>query len=436
VGGTNAHVIVEEPPLAQPTSSSRKQQLITLSARTPAALDAMSARLANHLETQSPDLADVAHTLTGRRAFPVRRTVVAADLAEAIAKLRDEAKTATAPATAPRVAFLFPGQGSQYVNMGREIYDSEPAFKEAVDECATLLRPLIQHDVRITLFPSPHEVEAAERDINRTALTQPCIFVIEYALAKLWMSWGIQPALLIGHSIGEYVAAVLAGTFKLENALQLLATRARLMQKLPSGGMLAVRAGADTLTFPAGIDLAATNSPSICTVSGPHDAIESYQKELEAQGIGCRLLKTSHAFHSTMMEPIVAPFTEDAAMIPANAPSIPWISTCTGKAMDAVTLADPGYWARQLRHSVRFTEALATAFLEKDLLMLEVGPGRALAPFAIQHPDRGTTPVFSTLPSSSADLADLIAAAGELWKNGVTVDTGGFFAGQERNRLR
>ncbi|RYD19293.1 MAG: acyltransferase domain-containing protein, partial [Verrucomicrobiaceae bacterium] len=436
VGGTNAHVIVEEPPLAQPTGTSRKQQLITLSARTPAALDAMSKRLANLLENESPDLADVAHTLTGRRGFPVRRSIVAADLKEAIAKLRDEAKTTNAPATAPRVAFLFPGQGSQYVNMGREIYDSEPTFKAAVDECAMLLRPLIQHDVRATLFPSPNEVEAAERDINRTALTQPCIFVIEYALAKLWISWGIQPALLIGHSIGEYVAAVLAGTFKLENALQLLATRARLMQELPSGGMLAIRAGADSLTLPEGIDLAATNSPNLCTVSGSHEAIEAYQKELEVKGIGCRLLKTSHAFHSTMMEPIVAPFTDEARMVPTGTPSIPWISTCTGKAMDEATLADPGYWARQLRHSVRFTEALATAFADKDLLMLEVGPGRALAPFAIQHPDRGTTPVFSTLPSSSADLADLTAAAGELWKNGVSVDWSAFSNSTERNRLR
>ncbi|MES2439180.1 MAG: amino acid adenylation domain-containing protein [Verrucomicrobiota bacterium] len=436
VGGTNAHLVVGEPPLPLPAGVSRKQQLIILSARTATALDAMSNRLADHLESASPDLADVSHTLTGRRAFPVRRSIVAGNLSEAVAKLREEAKSVTAPAQAPRVAFVFPGQGSQYVGMGREIYDSEPSFKAAVDECALLLLPLIRHDVRSTLFPAEHEREAAERDIHRTALTQPCIFVIEYALAKLWMSWGVRPALLIGHSIGEYVAAVLAGTFKLENALQLLATRARLMQDLPSGGMLAVRAGADSLTLPEGIDLAAVNSPALCTVSGPLEAIHAYQKELESREIGCRLLKTSHAFHSAMMEPIVATFTGEATMIPANAPTIPWISTCTGKVMDAATLADPGYWARQLRHTVHFTEALTTAFSDKDLLLLEVGPGRALAPFALQHPDRGVAPVVSTLPASSSDLADLLAAAGELWKNGVTPDWSAFFEGQERNRLR
>ncbi len=437
VGGTNAHVVMEEAPLALSTTPGRKQHLLALSARSVTALDAMALRLADHLESEITDLADVSHTLaTGRRAFPHRRTVVAADLAEAIVKLRETGKNSTAPATAPRVAFLFPGQGSQYVEMGREIYDSEPAFRTAVDECATLLVPLIRHDVRSTLYPSEHEREAAAQDIHRTAITQPCIFVVEYALAKLWMSWGIQPSLLIGHSIGEYVAAVLAGTFKLENALQVLATRARLMQELPAGGMLAIRAGAKQLTLPEGIDLAAINSAQLCTVSGTHEAISAYQKELEDKSIGCRLLNTSHAFHSAMMEPIVSTFTEEASMIPANAPEIPWISTCTGKAIDASTLADPGYWARQLRQTVLFADALTTAFVEKDLILLEVGPGQALAPFARQHPDRGTTPVISTLPTSSADLADLIFAAGEVWKSGVALDWSGFFKDQDRARLR
>ena len=423
VGGTNAHVVMEEAPPVTATTPGRKRELLVLSAKTATALESMSRRLADHLESETMDLADVANTLaTGRRAFPHRRAIVAADTAEAIAKLREEAKISSAPASAPKVAFLFPGQGSQYTDMSREIYDSEPAFRAAVDECAVLLRPLIHHDIRSTLYPSAQEREAAERDIHRTALTQPCIFVVEYALAKLWISWGIQPALLIGHSIGEYVAAVLAGTFKLEHALQLLATRARLMQDLPGGGMLAIRKGAADLTFPAGIDLAAVNSPMLCTVSGSHEAIAAYQKELESQEIQCRVLQTSHAFHSVMMEPIVAPFTDDAAMIPASAPSIPWISTCTGKPVDAATLADPSYWARQLRHTVHFSEALETAFETKDLLLLEVGPGQALAQFARQHPSRGNTPVVATLPSSASDLSDLLAAAGELWKNGASPD--------------
>lgn len=436
VGGTNAHVVVAEAPLPALTTPGQKLHLLTLSAKSPAAVEAMATRLADHLENERPDLADVAYTLaTGRRAFPHRRTLVAADTAGAILQLRAIGKTAAAPANAPRVAFLFPGQGSQYVGMGREVYDHEPTFRSAVDECATLLRPLLRHDIRATLYPSDHEREAAGRDIDRTALTQPCIFVIEYALAKLWISWGIQPSLLIGHSIGEYVAAVLAGTFKLETALHLLANRARMMQDLPAGGMLAIRAGAEQLTLPQGIDLAAINSPQLCTVSGSPDAIAAYQKDLEARDIGCRLLKTSHAFHSAMMEPIVAAFTEEAVMTPANPPKIPWISTCTGTAVDAATLADPGYWARQLRHTVRFADALTTAFVEKDLVMLEVGPGQALAPFARQHPDRADTVVISTLPTSADDLADLYSAAGELWKSGVPLDWSGMYQGQERARL-
>jgi amino acid adenylation domain-containing protein len=316
--------------------------------------------------------------------------------------------------------------------MGRELYHSESAYRAAVDECAALLQPHLQLDLRDTLLSLDPE---AETRLHQTWLTQPCIFVTEYALAKLWISWGVQPSLLIGHSIGEYVAAVLAGTFTLPEALGLLAVRARLMQDLPSGSMLAVRQGIDELALPAGIDLAAINSPKLCTVSGPHEAIAAYQAELAAKGIACRELKTSHAFHSAMMEPIVAPFTAEAAKVRASAPSIPWISTATGREMDAATLADPSYWARQLRHQVRFTDALTSAFATGDLVLLEVGPGQALGPFARQHPARGNSLVISSLPSSNNDLADLLAAAGELWKAGVALDWSAFFKDQHRARV-
>lgn len=437
VGGTNAHVVMEEAPQTLPTTRGPSQSLLVLSAKSATALTSMTARLADFLEAENPDLADVSFTLaTGRRAFAHRTSIVATDVNEAVARLRETAKPSTAQASAPRVAFIFPGQGGQYMDMGHEIYDAEPVFRHAVDECATLLRPLLHHDIRSTLYPNVEQRKSAERDIHLTAFTQPCIFTIEYALAKLWISWGIQPSLLIGHSIGEYVAAVIAGSFKLENALHLLSTRARLMQELPAGGMLAIRAGADQLTIPTGIDLAAINAPQLCTVSGTLDAIRVYQKELESGGISCRLLKTSHAFHSAMMDPIVGKFTEDAAMIPSNPPNIPWISTCTGEAITGETLADPAYWARQLRQKVDFHAALTTAFAEKDLIMLEVGPGRALAPFALQHPDRGTTPVISTLPNTGTDLSDIFTALGALWENGAQPDWTSIFKDQDRARLR
>ncbi len=437
VGGTNAHVVMEEAPAPAPTSDGRGNELLVLSARTEMALAVMSRNLADHLEREKPPLADASFTLAnGRRAFPFRRAVVASNIPDAVLKLRGEFKSHATVDHAPKVAFLFPGQGSQHSGMTRGIYQTEPVFREAVDQCAELLRPALGHDIRQTLYPSDGQTEAAAADIHRTALAQPCIFTVEYALAKLWISWGVEPSILVGHSIGEYVAAVIAGTFKLPDALQLLATRARLMQELPGGGMLAIRAGAAGLSLPPGIDLAAVNSPQLCTVSGPHEAIAAYQAELDAKGIQCRLLTTSHAFHSAMMEPVVSFFASEAAMVPASAPRIPWISTCTGRPMDAATLADPGYWARQLRQTVLFDAALEAVFEDQGLLLLEVGPGQALAQFARQHPARGGTPVVASLPSSSDDAADLLSALGEVWKHGLQPDWSGFFNGQERARLR
>ena len=299
--------------------------------------------------------------------------------------------------------------------MGKELYALEAGFRDAVDECAAHLKTHLGVDIRETLYPVDADRADAEKRINETWLTQPAIFVVEYAMARLWMGWGIKPSLLVGHSIGEYVAAVIAGTFTLEGALGLLSKRARLMQDLPGGSMLAVRLGADDVAndLPDGLAVAAVNSPKLCTVSGPTERVLAYQQALEARKVASRLLPTSHAFHSEMMEPIVGRFTAEAAKIPFNAPGIPWISTCTAEMMTEETLAEPGYWARQLRHAVRFSDAMDLAFATKDLVMLEVGPGQALAQFVRQHPSKpAAMPVIASLPSTGGPGRALDEAAG------------------------
>jgi len=436
VGGTNAHIVVEEPPIAPITTPSGKPQTLLLSAKSESALNEAASQLASHFENEQPDFANAAYTLaTGRHAFTHRRAVTATTIGEAILKLRESTAVAIPGGKPRQIAFLFPGQGSQYGEMTREIYDAEPVFRSALDECAELLRSHLQHDIRSTLYPSEHEREAAVRQLGQTSVTQPCIFAVEYSLAKLFISWGIEPSLLIGHSIGEYVAAVLAGTFTLPDALRLLAVRARMMQDLPGGSMLAIRAAATGIELPQGIDLAAVNSPKLCTVSGSRDAIVELQQVLEAKGIVSRVLDTSHAFHSAAMEPITVSFAAKAAEITAKAPTIPWISTCTSKFIDASTLADPAYWSRQLRQPVQFSDALATAFDEGDLIFLEIGPGQALSQFARQHPAREGAPVISSLPRASTDLTDVLSAVGELWANGFNIDWKSFYQGQSRARL-
>jgi amino acid adenylation domain-containing protein len=447
VGGTNAHVILEEAPVREPTSSSRSRQLLLLSAKTETALQRMTDHLAAHLEAQ-PDipLADAAFTLQkGRRPFPFRRAVIARDARDAVDKLKSlESKSVFSAKTAPgepSVVFLFPGQGAQYVDMGRELYESEKVYRDEVDRCAEILRPHLDVDIRTVLYPDPRDREQADQRIKETWITQPAIFVTEYALARLWMAWGMKPAMLIGHSIGEYVAAVLAGTFELEDALALLSVRARLMQSLPAGSMLAVRMPAPEIEprLPAGLSLAAVNSPATCTVSGPTDTLQAFQKELEALKIASKFLPTSHAFHSPMMDPILQEFTGAAQKTRRQDPRIPWISTCTGRAMTADDIADAGYWARQLRRPVRFSEALETAINDGKHIFLEIGPGRALSQLARQQPSLSAeTIVLATLGPLSEpgeELTSILASFGRLWLAGWKPDWEGFYAAESRRRV-
>jgi len=447
IGGTNAHAILEEAPERDPSGRSRPYQLLVLSARTRAALDRATTALAEHLRAQ-PDapLADIAYTLqVGRTALPHRRALVCRAPEEAVRILTGGAPERVMEGTLPElrlpVVFMFPGQGAQYVQMARGLYEAEPGFREPLDQCAELLRLHLGLDPRTLLFPSEGGAEEAARRLEQTWLTQPALFAVEYALARLWMEWGIKPEALIGHSIGEYVAACLAGVFELEDALALVATRGKLMQELPAGSMLAVPMREEALRplLPDGVDLAAINGPAQCVVSGPSEAIEALRARLESQGHTCQRLRTSHAFHSAMMEPILETFARRVAQVRLRAPSLPVISNLTGKWLTAEQATDPRYWARHLREPVRFAEGLRCVWEQGERMLLEVGPGRTLGSFARQQRSERVgqhiVPSIRHPDDTAADPAFLLGALGRLHVAGVPVDWKAFSAREQRNRV-
>ena len=443
VGGTNAHVVLEEAPAAEPGGETRNRQLIVLSARSADALDQSGARLKEHIAAvETIDLADAAYTLqTGRRAFSHRRALVCGDRNDALQLLTQPDPKRVLSGNADRqlagLAFLFPGQGAQHVNMGRALYQSEARFRTEVDECSQVLRPHLGVDLRTILYPPDAGVAAAREQITQTAVTQPALFVIEYALARLWMAWGIEPAAMIGHSLGEYVAACLAGVFTRDDALHLLARRGRMMQDLPSGSMLAVRSSVDEIAADLGprIAVAALNAPSLTVISGDHTAVAELEARLTARQLTCRRLPTSHAFHSPMMEPIVADFTEFVRTVPRAAPTRRWVSGLTGEPITDAEATDPAYWAQQLRQPVRFMDGVGK-LMDPNLVLLEVGPGQALTSLARQHPDRKAEQlVLTSLHGGEDDLDDLLAAAGRLWTAGVGIDWSALHGGSRRRRI-
>jgi acyl transferase domain-containing protein len=447
IGGTNAHVVLEEAPRAEPSGRSRPWQLLLLSATTGSALETATANLSEHFK-QHPDLnlADAAYTLQrGRRVFNHRRMLVCRDLAEAVTALQtlEPSRVDTRCQNTQRrsVGFMFPGQGTQYVRMAWELYRVEPTFREQVDLCAELLQSHLGFDLRRVLYPQEEQVEAAIRQMQQTLAIQPALFVIEYALAKLWMTWGVYPQAMIGHSIGEYVAACLAGVFSLPDALALVAARARLMQQLPSGAMLAVPLPEQEIQGMLGpnLYLAAVNGPSLCVVSGPLEAVEQCAAELAARGVNGRYLRTSHAFHSAMMDPIVEQFTAQVARVCLHPPRLPYISNVTGTWMTEVDARDPRYWGRHLRQAVRFAQGITALLAAPELILLEVGPGQTLSTLARQHAHQvaAQTVLTSLRPrhEPDSDIAFLLTTLGRLWLNGVPIQWSRFYAHERRHRL-
>ena len=433
VGGTNAHVVLEEAPaIAEVQEAPHEWHLLTLSARTETALEAATDNLAKHLKAH-PDinLADAAWTLhTGRRVFAHRRTLVCRtteDAAQALQTRDQSLATKTLTGQPPSVAFLFPGQGSQQVGMGRELYDAEPIFRDCIDQCAEMLFPLLGLDLRDTLYPQDDDEGAAQLRLNQTALAQPALFVFGYALARLWESCGVMPTAMLGHSVGELVAACLAGVFSLEDALTVLVGRGRLMQTLPSGAMLAVRLSAAEVQkmLGASLSLAADNSLSLSVVSGPAAAVDALEARLTHNGTACRRLPSSHAFHSAMMDPILAEFTQLVASVPRSAPQVPFVSNVSGTWITDAEATDPHYWAAHLRGTVRFTDGIGTLLADPNRLLLEAGPSVTLSPFARQHPAKMQThDILASLDSGKQKLPEHAAffqCAGRLWLSGAPV---------------
>ncbi|MFL5538398.1 MAG: type I polyketide synthase [Longimicrobiaceae bacterium] len=443
MGGTNAHVVLEEAPAPDraPSPSRRTWHLLPLSTRSAAALEPAAAALADALRAEdAPALADAAYTLqTARAANAHRRAVVCDGAGSAVDALegRDpgRAEAGVAGKTAPPVAFLFPGQGSQHPGMGEALYRTEPTFRAAVDRCCTVLEPHLGLDLRTLLYPSPERKEEAAARLKDTALAQPAIFTVEYALATLWMEWGVRPRALLGHSIGEYAAACLAGVFALEDALALVALRGRLVQALPRGAMLSVPLPAEearALLTPE-LALAADNAPRSCVCSGPEAAVAALEEKLAARGVRARRLHTSHAFHSAMMEPAMAALAQAVERVPRQAPRIPFISNLTGRWITNEEAADPAYWARHLRGTVRFAEGLGLLADVPELALLEVGPGQALCALA-DEAELAAAASMRAPRDESSDAAVLHQALAALWARGVEVDWKGYWKHERRAR--
>jgi acyl transferase domain-containing protein len=442
IGGTNTEVIIEEPPKQVSGPTARNMHVAIVSAKTATALDAACTRLARHLsEHPEENIADVCHTLaTGRGLYAHTRAVVCADAPAAVQALETGDPSVSIGglrgALQKPITFMFPGQGSQHIYMGRELYKEEPVFRRELDKCAEILREHIGLDLRTLLHPQGDEIDEAEKLLRNTQYTQPAIFAVSYALAQLWMSFGVRPAMALGHSIGEFVAACLAEVFSLEDALRAVAERGRLIQSMPPGAMLAIMCPAEQAQplFPKSVSLGAINTPSACVASGPREDIAALERQLAEKGISSTLLHTSHAFHSAMMEPAVGPFIEVMRGIQLKPPQLPYISNVTGEWITDEQATNPTYWGTHMRAAVLFHKGLSCIHQQTPAVFLEVGPGRSLGTLARGLGDEAT--ILSSLAHASTrgagEVRAFLRAAAELWVLGAPIDWSQRYASERR----
>ena len=448
--GTNSHIVVgEAPEPAKPAPApQRPLHLLAVSARTDVALRAAVKRLEEHLQSHpEASIQDVCHTANaGRNHFPSRISVLSTDLPEAREKLRDCFFSAppggvmashVSGHTRPRIAFLFTGQGSQYIGMGRQLFETSPVFRAAIERCADRLRPHLEHPLLSVIFPE----DAGSTLINNTCYTQPALFAIEYALSELWRSWGIEPSLVLGHSVGEYVAACVAGVFSLDDGLRLVTERARLMQAEPPGGrMVAVRASEEHVRtamepFSSTVSVAAINGPRNVVISGLATDVEAVVTRLAAESVHYQYVIVSHAFHSPLMEPMLAAFETVVRKVDLQAPKIRLVSNVTGQVADPNEITRADYWRRHIREPVRFAQSMQTLVEEGCHVFLEMGPTPVLLGMARQCIETTDALWLSTMRPNRGDWAESLGSLQALYHAGAAIDWKGLDRGYTRRKI-
>lgn len=435
-----------EAPLSQPDHASRPWQLLTWSADTPTELDAMSKNLSDFLnENKQANPADAAYKLkAGPCTFPHRRMLVCRDREDALRVMENDPSrilTAFEERRERKVAFLLPGQGAQYVNMGKELYENESLFRTDVDHCCEYVKPYLKIDLRDLLYPKDDKLDEAAEQLAQTRFTQSAVFTIEYAVARQWMRWGVEPMGLIGHSLGEFAAACVAGVFSVEEGLRLVVTRGRLMQSVAGGGMLSVLLSEEELKplldQIGGLEIAVINTPSSCVVSGSKRKIETLEAELARREVMTRRLRVTLAGHSAAVDPVLEDFRKVVQEVHLQVPKMPYLSNLTGQWISGKEITDTDYWVNHLRHTVRFSDGAAELLKDPELILLEVGPGTTLSTLISQHAARPPRlSVISSLPPANEpqpDMQYMLGGLGRLWMEGAKLDLERFY---EREHVR